>query len=1138
MKISLIQCLMVMVFVGASLAHDADAQEVLEQKVTLRIENQNARKALQAIEKQTNVRFAYRPSSVPADQKITLVAADDPLSQVLDRFIKPFHLRYEVVGRQIILRPIKKTSELMSPVMGTAIREAMATIAVERKITGTVVDEEGTKLAGVSVIVQGTPRGTTTNGEGAYEFVVPDNAIALVYSFVGFKPQEVTIGDRSVINVTLQTDVNLLEEAVVIGYGSVKKKDLVGSVGVAKSEDFGEVTATNAQQLLQGKLAGVQVVNSNGLPGQGTRIFIRGTGTFTNPDPLYVIDGIQGGDINSVPWQDIESMTVLKDAASVAIYGARAANGVVIVTTKRGKSGVPRISYNFQYGVSRAAKRFDLLNSSQYIDLLREGWYPNGFPDGTVLDTPEAQRDVTNWQDEIFQTAPQTNHYININGGSEISTYSASIGYENQDGIFKPYNFQRVRLRLALDQNVGRFKFGQNINTTYNVYSGATYDLSQAVRMPPYAPVRDPSVLGGYYNVTRARDVQDAQNPATWINNRESKSRSLNITAQIFGEVRILDWLKFRSQAQVNFNAGSNWNYRREFESGNLYYAREVNEGSNFGIGPLFENFLTVDKSLGKNHKINVVVGATYANGGRYRNLNVQGSQITNDEIMNIGAAGQKSVSGSGASTNTNVFYSYFSRLQYDLMDKYIFTASIRRDYSPAFGANNRYGDFPAFGVAWKVIEEDFMKGQSILSDLKLRASWGKTGNDRIGLFRTSVNVFRGYSPGSPGYSLGTDKGYVLGSTLSEIANPDLRWEETTQTDIGLDVGFFNNRLNITADYYNRLSDGLLINVLLPKSTGLGNVYNSAQIPLNAASVVNRGLELAATFRGSASDFRYALNVNASFNHNEVLSLGTDGAVPIRGGGFNDVASMTKTDVGTPIGAFWGFRMDHVVVDQSEVARYNEIAATAGNAEFQKGLKPGDIVFKDLSGDGQVTEADQEFLGSPIPKMQYGGNVELGYKNFDLMIGLTGVSGVQIINSTIYYLEGTNKVFNHGVGVLDRWRQPGDIAKNPKANQGANGGQNLRASDRYVESGDYLRFRNITLGYNLPKLGGAFGKVLQGARLYVTLQNFITLTKYSGLDPEVLSSGGTDYDVLFNRGLNSYTPPIPKTIIVGINLNF
>lgn len=1138
MRISLIQCLMAMVLVGATLAHPADAQEVLNRRVTLRLENQSARKALTAIEKQTNVRFAYRPVSIPAEQKITLIAANEPLAEVLDKFVKPFHLRYEVVGKQIILSPEKETSSLLPPTHGAAMQETVAAAPVDRKITGTVRDENGLQLAGVSVIVKGTSRGTTTNAEGRYELIVPDNAATLVFSFVGFKLREAAIGDRSVLDVSLLTDVNLLEEAVVIGYGSVMKKDLVGSVGIAKSKDFGEVTATNAQQLLQGKLAGVQVVNSNGLPGQGTRIFIRGTGTFTNPDPLYVIDGIQGGDINSVPWQDIENITVLKDASSVAIYGARAANGVVIVTTKRGKSGAPRITYQFQYGVSREAKRFELLNASQYVDLLQEGWYPNGFPDGTVLGTPEARKDVTDWQDEIFQRAPQMNHYVNITGGGEKSSYSASLSYDNQDGIFRPYNFQRVRMRLGLDQSTGRFKFGQNINTTYNVYSGATHDLSQAVRMPPYAPVRDPSVLGGYYNVTRARDVQDAQNPAAWIDNRESKNRGLAITAQVFGEVRILEWLKFRSQAQVNFNANYGWNYRRQFESGNLFYAREVNENSNFNIAPLFENFLTVDKTFNENHKISAVVGATYANGGRYRSISVSGSQLTNDEIMNVGAAGQRSVSGSNASTNTNVFFSYFGRLQYDLLNKYILTASVRRDYSPAFGANNRYGDFPAFGVAWKIIEEDFMKGQRFVSDLKLRASWGKTGNDRIGLFRTSVNVFRGYAPASAGYSLGEDKGYQLGSTLSEIANPDLRWEETTQTDVGVDIGLFNNKLSFTADYYNRLSDGLLINVLLPKSTGLGNVYNPAQIPLNAASVVNRGVELSATFRSSTGDFRYSFNVNSSFNHNEVLSLGTDGAVPIRGGGFNDVASMTKTDVGTPIGAFWGFRMDHVVVDQNEVNRYNEIASTAGNKEFQEGLKPGDIVFRDLNGDGQVTEADQEFLGSPIPKVQYGGNVDLGYKNFDLMIGLTGVAGVQIINSTIYYLEGTNKVFNHGVGVLDRWRQPGDIAKNPKANQGANGGQNLRASDRYIENGAYLRFRNITLGYNLPKFDGVLGKVLQSARVYVTLQNFITLTKYSGLDPEVLSSGTSDYDVLFNRGLNAYTPPIPKTVLVGVNLGF
>lgn len=1004
--------------------------------------------------------------------------------------------------------------------------------AQDRAVSGRITSgDDGTTIAGATVTVKGTTRGANTDATGKFNISVPSSGV-IVVSFLGFKAQEIQINNRSVINVVLEADSKLLEEAVVVGYGTVKRKDLVSAIGTAKAKDFGEVTATSAEQLIQGKLAGVQVVNSSGLPGQGTRIFIRGTGSFTNPDPLYIIDGMPG-DINSVPWQDIEEMSVLKDAGSTAIYGARAANGVVIITTKRGKTGAPRISYNMQYGVANIRKRFDLLGAKDYVDLVRE-MTGGVIPASSVIGKPESLVDRTDWQSTMLQSAPQMNHYLNVSGGSEKVTYNVSMGYENQDGIFKPYNFKRARLRFALEENLGRVKLGQTFNGSYYVYSGSTFSLDQAIRMPPYAPIEDPNNLGGYYNVTPNVDLQDAQNPAAWINNRTSSNRGLSITSQFYAEVKITDWLKFRSQAQISFNANNNWDYRKEFRSGNLFYAREINEGSNFNIAPFIENFVTFDKTFGK-HKINAVGGITYASGARYRGLNVSGSGFANDEIQNIGAAGTRSVSGSYASTNTNAQLSYFARAQYDLNNKYLITASWRRDYSPNFGPSNRYGDFPAVAVAWKISEEAFMKTLPFISDMKIRASWGITGNDRIGAFLTSVNVFRGYAPGVPGYSFGTDKGYNLGATLSSVPNPNLRWEATKQVDIGTDISMLSNKLTLSLDYYNRNSSGLLLRVLLPQSTGLGNAYEAPSIPLNAASAVNRGFEIAATYRDRAGDFRYGFNLNASFNHNEVTSLGTDGSVPIRGGAFSDAGAATKTDVGTPIGAYFGYRMLNVAKDAAEVARYNEIAKGKGAKEYQAGLQPGDIIFKDLNGDGVVDEADQEFLGSPIPKVQYGGNIDLAYKNFDLVVGLTGVAGVQLLNSSIYFLEGTNKVFNHGVGVLDRWKKPGDVAKNPKANQGSNGNLNLRNSDRFIENGAYLRVRNITLGYNLPKSNGLLGKVVQNVRVYVTLQNFITITKYTGLDPEVLSENG---DVLFGRGIGGYTPPIPKMWLVGVNIGF
>jgi TonB-dependent starch-binding outer membrane protein SusC len=1027
--------------------------------------------------------------------------------------------------------------------------------AQDMRVSGKITDATGDAVAGASIQLKGTTRGTLSGADGTYSISAPSNG-TLVVSFVGTEKQEIAIAGRSMINVSLANSAETLDEAVVIGYGTVKKKDLVGAVGTAKAKDFGEVTATNAAALIQGKIAGVQVVNNNGNPGEGAKIFIRGTGSFTSAEPLYVIDGIQGGDINSVPWQDIEDMTVLKDASSVAIYGAKAANGVVIVTTKKGKSGEPRISFQTQYGVSKTRKRFDLLNAAQYKELAKESAsFSNGAFIPTNLQSAISDKDGADWQSEIFRdSAPQKNIYFNMTGGGQNSTYNVSIGHENQDYITKNRNFQRTRLRLSLEQKAGkRFKFGQNLNTYFNAYNGSGGSLSEAIRMPPYATVtkfdnQTEIPAGGFWSATGARDGQDAKNPAAFIANNSSSSRGINTTLQVWGEVQLLDWLKFRTQNQVTNYISFNNSFVKPFQQGPITYVREANQGQSFQIYPLFENFLTADKTFGK-LSTNLLLGVTYSNYGRQNNISVRGTDILNNEIQNVSVAKTQTVQGVGLTDNGNVGYGHFARTQFVYDNKYILNGSIRRDYSTNFAPGNRIGYFPSVGAAWKISEEAFFKNQRVISDLKLRASWGQAGNDRIGQFRYLSGTYNGgYGSGGGnniGYSLGDGETYTNGVTISQLVSKDLKWEETTQWDLGLDGALLNNRLNFGIDYYNRLSADLLVNVNVPASTGAGNVDQGANPPLalNAASVLNKGLEFSVGYRGALGPkFRYNVNANLAINENEVTSLGTDKASPIIGGSFEQTGAITRTDKGGPIGKYWGYVVDHVAIDQADVDKYNAIAVAKTSDPkkiYQDGLLPGDIIFKDLDGNGIVDAKDQTTLGSPIPKVQYGGNIDMSYGNLDLAVGLVGVSGVEIINTTIFHLEGTNKLFNAGTGVLDRWKKPGDIAKNPKAFQNNSGTRNLRPSDRFLEDGDYLRVRNITLGYNVPKLKGSFGSKLTSVRAYVTLQNYITFTKFTGLDPEVLTLGGTsDYDVIFNRGLAGYTTPQPKTILVGLNFGF
>ena len=922
---------------------------------------------------------------------------------------------------------------------------------------------------------------------------------------------------------------------------------MVGAISSVKTEEFGDVVVGNVAQLVQGKMAGVQVVNNSGLPGAGSRIIVRGIGSFTNGDPLYVIDGIQGGfnEFNSISPYDVAEVTVLKDAVYTAIYGARAANGVVIVTTKRAKTGEPRVTYNGYYGLGQPWKKIDVLNASQYIDLVEDFAVAQNVTLPAKLTTPEARVDRTDWQDAIFRTAHLTEHHLNVSGGTDKITYNISGGYTHQEAIIEKYDFKRYNLRLNLEQNLikNRVKLGQVMNLRYAYNEGQTAGFLDALRYPPYAPIFDPTNLGGLSRVTTVEDLNDGSNPLTDVLLRERKSREMLAYFQFYGELRIFDWLKFRSQLAVPINGNQNYNYRQANRNGNLLNATNIDESYGWSYNTILENFLTFNRTWGV-HNISAVVGNTYITGGRYRSVDGTGSDFPNDEITQVGVAPSRRLTGAFAGQGTSGI-SYFGRVEYNLMDRYLLTASIRRDGSPQVSKNNRFGNFPAFGVGWKISEERFMEGVPFLSALKLRSSYGITGNDNIGLFRDQSLVFRGLQNNLL-YSLGPDKTMVQGSTVNQPINPNLRWEQTTQFDVGLDAGLFNQKLQLTVDYYDRNSEGLLVDVPIPLSTGLGGPYDrTGLIPLNAASAVNRGVETTASYAGKVGAFTFNVGGNLSHNYNEVLSLGTEGANPIRRGGFEAVSNSTFTDAGLPIGSFWGFKVAGVAVDQAQIDALNAKAReTTGEADavYQALLLPGDLIFQDLDGDGQVTEdGDQGFLGSPMPKWTYGFNFTVNYKGFDLMATAFGLADVKVLNSVRYWSEGMTRPFNADTDVLRRWRQPGDVTDIPRAGQNVTGSLNLRPSDRFIEDGSFLRVRNVTLGYTLPRsvLNQLTGDIVSNFRLYVTAQNLFTFTNYSGYDPEISAQDPNSASSnIFSRGIDNGQYPQPRSFLFGVQLGF
>ncbi|MCC5930255.1 MAG: TonB-dependent receptor [Cyclobacteriaceae bacterium] len=1120
------------------IASDGNAQKKLrsieEIYLSIDLNNTTLAEAFRQISHLTQFNFAYDMSKVNTRKRISTSIENASLAEVLREISRNTNLQFKRVNENIFVSVRDKgMPDLME--IGLDKKQDLQVSGVVRG------QEDKSPLPGVNVVIKGTLTGTVTDLDGRYSINVPAGS-SLVFSSVGYLSEEVEVGNRSVIDITLTADITALDEIVVVGYGTQRKRDLTGSIGVASSDEFGDVTVGNVQQLLQGKIAGVQVVNANGIPGATPRIVIRGTGSFTSASPLYVIDGIQGGagDFNSISPYDIEDITVLKDAASVAIYGAQGANGVVIVTTKRAKTGAPKITYNGYVGVSQAWNKLDLLNAREYVGLVKDIADAQGSTVPPKLNSQDVLVDRTDWQDEIFRTAKLTEHHINMSGGTDKSTYNISFGYTSQDAIIIDRNFQRFNFRVNLEQKVGsRIRLGQNFNMRYTLEKGNTADFIGALRMPPYAPTRDPENLGGFSRVTTIEDLNDAFNPLTNVFLSERRNRDLLNYFQLFGEVDILPGLTFKSQFSINPSFYHDYNYIQANRNGNLTNPNNISENYSYFLRPIFENFFTYNKIMGR-HAINVVAGNTYSNGSVQRNVSLDGSDFPNDDLRHIGIAPQSRISGGGAGLNYSNLLSYFGRVNYILDDKYIANFTFRRDGSPAFGSDNRFGNFPSIGLGWKIDEESFMQGVDFISTLKLRASWGITGNSNIGLFRTSPVIWRGDQQNIV-YSLGPDADMVQGATINTAPNPALKWEETTQIDIGLDVGLFSNALFISLDYYDRRNDDLLVEVPIPLSTGIGGPYDfPGRLPINAASAFNRGLELTTTLNGEKGNFRYNISANVSYNINEVTSLGTEAATPIIDGRFAQVPSITRTDVGAPIGAFYGFRTMGVA-NQSDVDRLNEQArAITGNptAVYQASFMPGDIIFKDLNGDGIVNEEDQEFIGSPIPKWNYGFNAFLNYKNFDFQLVFQGVGGVDIINGLDYWMMGTTRPFNGSARLLDRWRQDGDITDVPRAGQNANADLNLRPSDRYLENGAFLRLRNLTVGYTLPSSLMQGSKVFSNFRIYVTGQNLLTFTEYSGYDPEIMALGGGDRDFLFRRGIDFGVVPQPRSYLLGVQIGF
>ncbi len=972
------------------------------------------------------------------------------------------------------------------------------------------------------MVVKGTQRGTITDQAGKYRLTVPDGeGVVLVFSFVGYLSQEVTPGSRTVVDISLRTDSKTLNEVVVVGYGTVKKSDLTGAVAKVGETDIKATPIVAFDRALQGRAAGVQVVQNSARPGGEATIRIRGSGSVNaSNDPLYVIDGFPTTGLNSINPNDIESIEVLKDASATAIYGSRGSNGVVLVTTKRGKAGQLSVTYDVYYGSQSVRRTIPLLNARQFAEFVNEAQTNNGgkpFFDGSTGDRPLPTDlgEGTDWQEEVLRNAPIQNHQLGVSGGSEKSRYALSFGYYDQQGIVLNSDFKRYTLRANLDNDLSsRLRVGLSIQGAYTTGNNARTEVdgnggggitSAALSYSPTFPVYNAD--GAYYKNLGTLNGYSVDNPVAIANEITGKNSLVRLLANAFVDYKITEGLHFRTSFGTDLQASKGNNYSTRLALAGAGSGGTASVRADQSIGWLNENTLNYTRQLTNRHSLNALVGYTIQ-GLTTENVTANANTFPNDFAgYNNLAAGSSLVAPRSGASDWRLI-SYLARLNYGFDDRFLLTFTARRDGSSRFGPNRKFGVFPSGAFAWKLANEKWMKNQNILSDTKLRVSYGLSGNQEIGNYQYLAGI------GNTPYVLGG----VLnsGATTAGIPNPDLRWELNAQFDAGFDVGLFNNRIQLTADYYIKKTSDLLFNVSVPTSSGFGSTLK------NIGSVENRGVELAlSTINVERGGFRWTSDFNLTFNQNKILTLdgrqeftaGTDAVI------FATAVNPILLRVGSPLGNFYGRVTDGIFQDQAEV-----------DASAQKTARPGDLRYKDLNEDGVINDLDRDVIGNANPDWFGGLNNTFSFKGLELNIFLQGVQGNSILNYGTFDLVNLTGGNNQSTRVLDRWTPDNPNTTIPRAN--AAGGSRI-LSDFQVEDGSYLRVKNISLGYNLPE--NLLRRLsMRAAKVYVTAQNWFTLTDYTGYDPEVNRYGSSS----LSQGLDYGAYPTAKTLLVGLNLTF
>ncbi len=970
----------------------------------------------------------------------------------------------------------------------------------KRTITGTILDEKGESIIGASVSVKGTTNGTITDIDGRFSLDVNESDM-LTISYVGFLSQEIPVAGKSVLRIVLKENAEMLDEIVVVGYGVMRKRDLTGAVSSVDSKSMQDKPVANIGEALQGRASGVQIINS-GAPGSNVSIRIRGISTINNSDPLLVIDGVPTDiPLNTFNMEDVQAVDVLKDASATAIYGSRGANGVVLITTKKGKSGDGIVSFSANWGIQDATSMPKMLNASQFASYHNDARNNAGLKQRPDFADPTSLGKGTDWLDEMFRTSLMQNYSLSYSGGTDKSNYYVSGGILNQDGIVINTSYKRYTIQFNGESKVKSWlKFGNNVTLSHDVKRNGGYNIGNAMAAQPTQSVYNED--GTYSGPGAEADwYGDIRNPIGEATLNTNQTNGYNILGNIFAEVSLFDKVTFKTLGGIDFRFYDQTNFTPAYDWKPIPVPEsERFEQSNKSLTYLWDNTLTYIDTFNEDHHLNVMIGSSAQN-NVYNYMNAKTENFLSDQNNQLGN-GLDDTPIVGGNKSEWALLSFMARANYNYADKYLLTLTVRRDGSSRFSEENRWGTFPSAAAAWRLSEESFYKKNKWVNDIKIRAGYGVTGNQE------GIDNYEYY----PSLSLGR---YIFNDAVVQtlyplvMPNPDVKWETVKQWNAGIDLSLFNQRVNLSLDGYIKNTNNMLVPMSVPVTTG----YSDKYVPkINAGKVRNTGWELALSSQNIKGELEWNTSLNVSFNKNEVVEMNNGVSLFV-----DPDINMEKVLIdaeGHPVNSFYGRVTNGIFQNQDEV----------DHAAVQQDAEPGDIRFMDLDNNGVINDNDRTYIGNPMPEWAFSMNNSFAYKNFDLQIFLQGVGGNDIYNANRIGLEGMDSSKNQLATVLGRWTGEGTSNSVPRADYSNT--KNVVHSSRFVEDGSYLRIKNLTLGYTLPQTI-ARKAYLQTVRLYMSCQNLYTFSNYLGFDPEV-GANGIDQGVY----------PLTHTVSFGVNVKF